>query len=85
MSEETKKLETLFDLTSHPGWAILTSDMEDRIEAIKESLTRGEVSAYDLGLAQAHVKVYREVIYLRDMMDAALKQLQEDQNEADSI
>lgn len=83
MSEEIKKLETLFDLTSHPGWSVLVSDMEDRIEAIKESLTRGEVSAYDLGLAQAHVKVYREIISLRDMIDAAIKQMQED--EADSI
>jgi hypothetical protein len=78
MEDQIQKLETLFDLTSHPGWKILTEDMEDRIDAIKESLTQGEVSAYDLGLAQAHVKVFREITTLRNMVEIAIKQSIED-------
>jgi hypothetical protein len=78
MEDQIQKLETLFDLTSHPGWKILVEDMEDRVDAIKESLTQGEVSAYDLGLAQAHVKVFREIITLRNMVEIAIKQSIED-------
>jgi len=84
MSEEsTKKLEALFDLTSHPGWQYLIDDMEERVDAIKESLTQGEVPAYELGLAQAHVKVYREIINLRTMIELAIKQSQEDTDQGD--
>jgi hypothetical protein len=70
-------------MTAHPGWAILTEDLQERVDNIKESMLHGELSVYDVGLAQAHVKVYREIINLRLMVEQALKQAQED--EADSI
>jgi hypothetical protein len=83
MTETIKKLETLFDLTAHPGWKFLTDDLQERIDAIKEGLTHNEVTPYDLGQAQAHVKVFREFLGLRTLVEHAIRQAQED--EADSI
>lgn len=73
MTEE-KKLEELFDLTNHPGWIFLMEDMYDRVEAFKEGLTRNESTSYQIGLAQGHIKVYREFLNLRAMIELAIEQ-----------
>jgi hypothetical protein len=83
--EQITKLETLFDMTSHTGWGLLIEDLEERVNAIKEGMLNGELSTYDVGLAQAHVKVFREFINLRKMIDMALRQQQEDADEAVAI
>lgn len=77
MNDE-KKLETLFDLTNHAGWKLLTSDMQDRIEATKDGISRAEVTAYQQGLANGHIKVYREMIGLRHYIELAREQSSED-------
>ncbi len=75
---EDKKLEELFDLTNHQGWRFLMEDLVDRVEAFKEGLTRNESSPYQLGLAQGHIKVYREFLNLRAMIELAVEQSKED-------
>jgi hypothetical protein len=77
MNEE-KKLEELFDLTNHPGWKLLISDLEERLDVMRDSLTRYEVTPYELGVAQGHIKVYRELKELRRMVELALQQHKED-------
>jgi hypothetical protein len=85
MSNE-KKLESLFDMTSSPGWKILMEDLTDRVDNLKEAMTVNEASSYQIGLAQGHIKVYRELINLRNMIEIAMDQAREDQNEqANSI
>jgi hypothetical protein len=64
---------------------LLIEDLEERVNAIKEGMLNGELSTYDVGLAQAHVKVFREFINLRKMIDMALRQQQEDADEAVAI
>lgn len=78
MNEQQKKLETLFDLTSHPGWSVLGKDLEDRVEALKEGLATNESSTYELGLVHGHIKVYRELINLRNLIEMVLKDQQDD-------
>jgi len=82
MTDE-QKLELLFDMTSHPGWLLLVEDLEARVEAMKEGLVRNESSPYQVGMAQGHVKVYREFIHLRTMIEQMREQMKD--NETDSI
>lgn len=77
MTEE-QKIEELFEMTAGKGWQILIADLADRVEAIKDGLSRGEATPYQLGLAQGHIKVYREFIELRRMIEVALQQHKED-------
>lgn len=79
--EQRQKLESMFDLTSHPGWKVLGEDLEKRVDALKEGLATREATIYQLGLAHGHIKVYRELISLRDLIEMILKQDQEDMNE----
>jgi hypothetical protein len=73
-AEQIRDLELIFDMTSHPGWKCLVKDMQERIDALKEGLVSNESSPYQLGLAQGHVKVYREIVALRDMLDHFLSE-----------
>lgn len=77
-AEQIRDLELIFDMTSHPGWKCLVKDMSDRVEAVKEGLINNESTPYQIGLAQGHVKVYREISVLRDMLDQFLNQVKED-------
>jgi hypothetical protein len=81
MNNEVRKLEELFDLTSHPGWKYMIEDMVERIDVMKETLTRNEVTPYELGVIQGHIKVYRELEALRRMIEVAMKQAAEDASE----
>ncbi len=79
---DREKLETLFDLTSHVGWKVLGEDLEKRVEALKEGLASNESTSYQLGLAHGHIKVYREMISLRSLVEMILKDMQEDEQAA---
>jgi hypothetical protein len=81
MSEQLKELELMFDMTSHPGWTALCEDLGRRVEALKEGMITNESTPYQIGLAQGHVKVYREIIALRKYLDQYLSQLKEDEDE----
>lgn len=82
---QVKKLEQLFDLTSHPGWIMLCEDMQERIEATKEGMTRAEVTAYQQGLANGHIKVYRELIALRRIIEISREQAKDEETEEASL
>lgn len=82
-AEQLRDLELIFDMTSHPGWKCLVKDLSDRVDAMKEGLINNESTSYQLGLAQGHVKVYRELIVLRDMLDGYLNQIKEDNGDTD--
>jgi hypothetical protein len=75
----------MFDMTSHPGWKALVKDMTDRVDALKEGLVSNESTPYQIGLAQGHVKVYREIIALRDMLDNFLSQQKEDELNVEAV
>jgi hypothetical protein len=76
--DKQKELELIFDMTSHPGWKCLCEDLEARVDALKEGMITNESTPYQIGLAQGHVKVYREVIALRSFLDNYLSQKAED-------
>lgn len=73
MTDE-QKLEELFEMTNHKGWKLLMEDLTDRVEALKEGLVHNRADEYQVGLAQGHVKVYREMINLRVMIEQLQKQ-----------
>lgn len=77
MTDE-QKLEELFDMTNHPGWKLLMEDLNERVDALKEGLANNRADEYQLGLAQGHIKVYRELSNLRVMIEQLMKQQQED-------
>lgn len=88
MSEKRKELELIYDMTSHPGWKVLMKDLEDRVEAMKEGLATNESTAYQIGLAQGHIKVYREIINLRPLLNHVLNEAEAQEvedGEADSV
>lgn len=70
--DKQKELELIFDMTSHPGWKYLCEDLEQRIDALKEGMITNESTPYQIGLAQGHVKVYREMASLRRLLDHVL-------------
>lgn len=76
MTDE-QKLEELFEMTNHTGWKLLITDLEDRVDSLKEGLTSNRADEYQLGLAQGHIKVYRELINLRNWTEMVLKEQQE--------
>ena len=80
--EQRGKLEALFDLTSHPGWKVLGEDLDQRVNALKEGLASNESTSYQLGLAHGHIKVYREFMNLRGLIEMVLKQEEEDEQAA---
>lgn len=84
-NEQLRDLELMFDMTSHPGWKALVKDMTDRVDALKEGLVSNESTPYQIGLAQGHVKVYREIIALRDMLDNFLSQQKEDELNVEAV
>jgi DUF438 domain-containing protein len=83
--EDIQKLEEIFDMTSHKGWKILMDDLKQRVDAFKEGLATKEASAYQQGLVQGHIKVYREMDNLRATIELALKQEEEDNVEAANV
>jgi hypothetical protein len=86
--DQKKELELIFDMTSHPGWKYLCDDLEKRVDALKEGMITNESTPYQIGLAQGHVKVYREIIALRRLLDHVLteKEAQEAADgQADSV
>jgi hypothetical protein len=87
MMTDEQKLELMFDLTSHPGWKLLIEDLVGRDEALKESLTSQYINEYNLGLVQGTLKVYRELINLRQVLDKVLADYKEDREnvEADYV
>ena len=85
MSDKQKELELIFDMTSHPGWACLVDDLEQRVDALKEGMITNESTLYQVGLAQGHVKVYREIIALRKFLDQYLEQIKEDDEQVTAI
>jgi hypothetical protein len=84
MNEE-KKLEEIFDLTNHPGWKHMIDDITEREDVLTQVLTRNEVTPYELGIAQGHIKVYRELKALRKMIELAMDQAKEDAREAANV
>jgi hypothetical protein len=70
--DKQKELELIFDMTSHPGWKYLCEDLEQRVDALKEGMITNESTPYQIGLAQGHAKVYREIISLRRLLDHVL-------------
>lgn len=85
MSEAQKELELMFDMTSHPGWTALCDDLGQRVEALKEGMINNESSPYQIGLAQGHVKVYREIMALRKFLDQYLDHQKEDQADVEAV
>lgn len=85
MNDKIRDLELIFDMTSHPGWKILVKDMQERVDALKEGLVSNESTPYQLGLAQGHVKVYREIVTLRDMIEHFLSEQALDNVEAAAV
>lgn len=83
MNEKQKELELIFDMTSHPGWKCLVEDLTARVDALKEGMIINESTPYQIGLAQGHVKVYREMGNLRGYLEAYLKQQQEDSEDVE--
>lgn len=79
--DKQKELELIFDMTSHPGWKFLVEDLEARVDALKEGMITNESTPYQIGLAQGHVKVYRELSVLRKFLDNYLSQKAEDEIE----
>jgi hypothetical protein len=84
-TEQVRDLELIFDMTSHPGWKVLMKDMQDRVDALKEGMISNESSPYQIGLAQGHVKVYREMIALRAMLEHFLSEKAIDDGEAAAV
>lgn len=85
IDEKVRDLELIFDMTSHPGWKILTKDLLERVDALKEGMITNESTPYQIGLAQGHVKVYREMAALRDMIEHFLSERASDDVEAAAV
>jgi hypothetical protein len=82
--EDIKKLEEMFDMTAHKGWAVLMEDLDKRIDAFKEGLATKEATPYQLGLVQGHIKVYRELQHLRQMIEMATKADEEERHDVEA-
>jgi hypothetical protein len=84
---DSQKLEVLHEMTNVPGWKLLVEDLEARVDALKEGLVNNRSDEYQIGLAQGHIKVYREFINLRVMIDQLQKQYAEEAEdvEADNV
>lgn len=84
-NEQQRDVELIYDMTSHPGWKVLMKDLESRVDAMKEGLVTNESTPYQIGLAQGHVKVYREMIALRTMLEHFLSEQAIDNVEAVAV
>lgn len=74
---DEKDLEEIFYITSLQGWNHLIKDVEEREEVMKEALTRGEISSYEIGFVQGKIAVYRELKTLRRMIEMSLQEAKE--------
>lgn len=79
--ENVRKFETLLDLTSHPGWALLGDEHDYKIEAIKDGFTTFGVSPELLAYGQGRISVYRELASLGPVIRQALESNKEDESE----
>lgn len=79
--EDVKKFETLQDLFSHRGWAILDDEFDFKIDSIKEQLTHFGVTEALLAFGQGRISAYREIKGLPNLIEMALK----DNVETDSV
>jgi hypothetical protein len=81
---DAEKLEALHEMTNVPGWKLLVEDLEARVDALKEGLVNNRSDEYQIGLAQGHIKVYREFINLRVMIDQLQKQYAEEAEDVEA-
>ncbi len=73
-AETRKELEALNELIHLPGWDILVSDVEDKVEELKEQVLHPEVTGDLLKIAQGRIIAYREILALPTIVEAALNQ-----------
>lgn len=83
-SDDIKRFETLLDLTSHPGWALLLDEYDFKIEAIKDGFTQFGITEGILAYGQGRISVYRELSSMGPILRNALDNQKED-NEPDSV
>lgn len=76
--EDVRKFETLLDLTSHPGWALLGDEHDFKIEAIKDGFTTFGITSELLAYGQGRISVYRELASLGPIIRQALENNKED-------
>jgi hypothetical protein len=77
--EDVKRFETLLDLSSHPGWAILLDEYEFKVESIKEGFTQFGLDAGILAYGQGRISVYRELASMAPIIRNALENQKEDE------
>ena len=86
MDQETlEALENLNEMINTPGWDVLKGDIEDKIEELKEQLLHPEVTGDLLKVAQGRILAYREILSLPIIVEAALNQEVETEDESDPI
>jgi hypothetical protein len=81
--EDVKRFETLQDLFSHPGWAMLVEELDARTEAIKEGFTTFGVTETLLAFGQGRISTHRDLTSLPNVIEHALKE--QDDVETDPV
>lgn len=77
--EDVKHFETLQDLFTQPGWAVLAEELEFKIEAIKEGFTAFGTLPELISYGQGRISVYRELLTLPAIINNALDELKNEQ------
>jgi len=77
--ENVKRFETLLDLFSHPGWALLCEEFNFKVEAIKEGFTVFGLDPNVITYGQGRISVYRELEGLPIILRNALDEQKEDE------
>lgn len=80
-TEARKSLEDLNETLTTKGWQILSDDLEAKVEALKEELTKVQVDNDLLKIAQGRILAYREIMALPTFIEQALKQDEEEVEE----
>jgi hypothetical protein len=72
--QTTRAVEAMAEMVQTSGWDHLASDLESKINAIKDVLTRPEETNIDvLRIAQGRLMAYRDLLALPIMLAQALR------------
>lgn len=79
--EDVKRLEAIQSTVLTDGWKILITDVQQKLDGIKEEFTNLNVSLEMLRFGQGRIQVYRELMALSAIVDNALQLAKEDEED----
>jgi hypothetical protein len=76
-AENLARLEAIQSTVVSDGWKFLMEDIEDKLKAIKEEFTSPQVNLELLRFGQGRITVYKELLSLEAIVNAAIDQSKE--------